>query len=104
MLYLVFSVDKPGAERLRDATRSAHLAYLEQHRDKVVLGGATLSDDGAAKTGSLLVLNVRSRAEIDAFVASEPFTRAGLFATQTVTRMRKGQWRPELAPATPEGD
>jgi uncharacterized protein YciI len=104
MLYAVFSLDKPGTGALRDATRAAHLAYLERHRDKLVLGGATLSDDGAQKTGSLLLLNVKSRAEIDAFVADEPFTKAGLFRAQTVTRMRKGQWNPAAAPQTPEGD
>ena len=38
MLYAIFSLDKPGAAALRDATRAAHLAYLERHRDKVVLG------------------------------------------------------------------
>jgi uncharacterized protein YciI len=104
VLYAVFSQDKVGAEALRAETRAAHLAYLERHRDKLVLGGATLSDDGAQKTGSLLVLNVRSRAEIDTFLAGEPFTQARLFRSQTVTRMRRGQWNPDAAPRTPEGD
>jgi uncharacterized protein YciI len=103
MLYLIFGVDGPDAARIRAATREAHFAYLEQHRDIVVLGGATLADDGIARTGSVLVINVASRAEADAFARDEPFRKAGLFAQHTVTRMRRGQWNPDAAPKTSEG-
>ncbi len=104
MLYAIYGVDGPDAGRIRAENREAHFAYLERHRDIVVLGGATLADDSDARTGSLLIVNVPSRAAADAFAAGEPFGRAGLFRERTVTRMRRGQWNPGAAPATPEGD
>lgn len=70
----------------------------------LVLGGATLADDGIARTGSVLIVNVRGRSEADAFARDEPFRRAGLFAQYTVTRMRRGQWNPAAAPKTSEGN
>jgi len=103
MLYLIYGVDGPDGARIRAATREAHFAYLEQHHDILVLGGATLSDDGTARTGSVLIINVASRAEADAFAHDEPFRKAGLFAQHTVTRMRRGQWNPAAAPKTTEG-
>ena len=103
MLYLIYGVDGPDAGRIRAATRDAHFAYLERHRDILVLGGATLADDGVARTGSVLIVNVASRAEADAFAREEPFRKAGLFAQHTITRMRRGQWNPQAAPHTAEG-
>ena len=104
MLYLIYGVDGPDAARIRAATREAHFAYLEKHRDILVLGGATLDDDGVARTGSVLIVNVPGRAEADAFARDEPFRKAGLFAQYTVTRMRRGQWNPAAAPTTAEGN
>ena len=103
MLYMIHGVDGPDSARIRVATRDAHFAYLERHRDILVLGGATLAEDGATRTGSVLIINVASRAEADAFARDEPFRKAGLFAQHTVTRMRRGQWNPAAAPATADG-
>ena len=107
MLYMVYGVDKAGDEgrAIRAAAREAHFAYLERHRGVIVLGGATLADPpDDARTGSVLILNVASRAEADAFANGEPFRKAGLFARYTVTRMRRGQWNPAAAPKTAERD
>ena len=104
MLYLIYGVDGPGAAAIRAAHREAHFAYLETHRDILVLGGATLANDGVARTGSVLIINVPTGADADAFARDEPFRKAGLFAQHTVTRMRRGQWNPGAAPRTAEGE
>jgi uncharacterized protein YciI len=104
MLYVVYCVDKPGAGHLRAQSREAHFAYLEKHKDILVLGGATLDEDDTTRTGSLLIINVADRAAADAFAAGEPLAKAGVFESVTVTRMRRGQWNPASAPATAEGE
>jgi uncharacterized protein YciI len=107
MLYMIYGTDKAGEEgrAIRAAAREAHFAYLEKHERIIVLGGATLADPpDDARTGSVLVINVPSRAEADAFAKDEPFRKAGLFAAYTVTRMRRGQWNPAAAPKTSEGE
>lgn len=104
MLYMIYGVDGPDADRIRAENRPAHFAYLKEHEDILVLGGATLADDSDARTGSLLVINVPSRADADRFAAGEPFNKAGLFKAYTVSRVRRGQWNPAAAPKTAEGD
>jgi uncharacterized protein YciI len=104
VLYLIYQEDRSDGAAVRAATREAHLAYLERHRDIVVLGGATLGEDGITRTGSVLIINVRSREEAEKFSADEPFRKAGLFQTVKVTRMRRGQWNPDAAPKTAEGN
>ena len=104
MLYIIYQVDRPGGEAIRAAHRDAHFAYLEEHRDILVLGGAMLAEDGKTRTGSVLVINVPDREAAERFSGSEPFRRAGLFERVEITRMRRGQWNPDAAPRTAEGD
>jgi uncharacterized protein len=81
----------------REKGLQAHLDYLHSQKRILVLSGATLSDDGKEATGSLLIVNVGSRAEARAFVDDDPFQMAGMFTNVTITRMRRGQWNPEAA-------
>ena len=104
MLYMIYGIDGPDAARIRAQHREAHFAYLAENEDILVLGGATLEDDSDARTGSLLIINVATRAEADKFAANEPFNKAGLFQQHTVSRMRRGQWNPGAAPSTAEGN
>ncbi|SRR6266852_4520599 len=104
MLYIMYNEDRPDGQSTRAATREAHLAYLEKHEDKVVLAGAMLAEDGTTRLGSVFVINVPDRKAAEAFSASEPFRKAGLFQTVKITRMRRGQWNPEAAPKTAEGN
>lgn len=104
MLYIIYQHDKPGGEAIRAATRPAHFAYLDANEDKLVLGGALLSDEGKTPIGSVLIVNVASRAEAEAFSANEPFRAAGLFERVEINHMRKGQWNPAVAPNSAEGD
>ena len=104
MLYIIYQRDRPGGEAVRAATREAHFAYLDAHEDKLVLGGALLAEDGVTRTGSVLIINAGSRAEAEAFSENEPFRAAGLFDRVEINHMRKGQWNPDAAPRTAEGD
>ena len=104
MLYIIYQKDKPGGEEIRAATREAHFSYLDANEDILVLGGALLGDDGKTRIGSVLIVNVKNRAEAEAFSENEPFRKAGLFESVEINHMRKGQWNPEAAPRTAEGD
>lgn len=104
MLYMVYGIDKPNAVHIRDGAREEHFKYLEANAGIMVLGGATLTDDGTGRTGSVLIINVPTRAAADQFANNEPFYKAGLFSARTVTRMRRGQWYPQNAPKTVEGN
>ncbi|HEY6720991.1 MAG TPA: YciI family protein [Burkholderiales bacterium] len=102
MLYIMVNEDRPDGQAIRAATRETHLAYLERHKNIVVLAGGTLADDGS-RTGSVFLINVPSREAAEKFSAEEPFRKAGLFQTVKITRMRRGQWHPQNAPRSEEG-
>lgn len=104
MLYIIYQEDREGAEPIRAAWRERHLAYLERHKDILVLGGALTADDGGRRLGSCLIINVPGREDAEAFSRDEPFRKAGLFHTVKITRMRRGQWNPAAAPKTAEGN
>ena len=97
MLWAISCVDKPNTAAIRDQFVQPHREYLQSQKSILVLAGATQSDDGKLATGSLFVLNAGSRAEAKAFSDGDPFTRNGVFASVTITRMRKGQWNPAAA-------
>ena len=105
MLYMIYGVDNPETSvEIRDAQRENHFDYLKQHQDIMVLGGATLADEDDTRTGSVLIVNVSNRAAADKFANNEPFRKAGLFGSVTVTRRRRGQWNPDAAPNSAQGD
>ena len=97
MLWAISCVDKPNRAEARAAVLQKHRDYLQTQKGILVLAGPTQSDDGTQAIGSLFVLNVNGRAEAKAFSDGDPFTQAGVFASVTITRMRKGQWNPEAA-------
>ncbi len=104
MLYMMYGIDGPDGARIRAEERETHFDYLKQNQNIMVLGATTLADADDARTGSVLIINVPGRAAADAFAANEPFNVAGLFKEVFVTRTRRGQWFPENAPATAEGE
>ncbi|HSQ03241.1 MAG TPA: YciI family protein, partial [Burkholderiales bacterium] len=90
MLWAISCVDKPATAAIREKHLQAHRAYLQSQKRILVLAGATQTDDGKDAIGSLFVVNVMSRAEAKSFSDGDPFTKAGVFASVTITRMRKG--------------
>ena len=62
---------------MRADHRPAHLEHLDRFAAKLLAGGAVLADDGATPVGSLIVFDSEDRAEVEAFLAADPFTKAG---------------------------
>jgi uncharacterized protein len=79
--------DKPGALQVRLDNRAAHLAYLAD-TGVVDLAGPFL-DEGGAMTGSMIVLNVDSMQAARDWAAGDPYAKAGLFASVTLTEWKR---------------
>ncbi len=94
MLFIVLTTDKPGASQIRADNRPVHLDYLKSFGDRIVAGGATLTDDGEGMTGSFLLIDVADRAAAEAFAEGDPFARAGLFQHTEIRRWRKVIFNP----------
>ena len=84
MIFTFFLIDKPDAQALRHRLRPEHKAYLAQVADRMAFAGPFVADDGQTMLGSLLAIDFDSRDAAHAWLANEPFTRAGLYASTTV--------------------
>ncbi len=88
-MFMVVCKDKPGHLQTRLDNRAAHLEYAKGFGAKIIIGGPLLTDDGQGMIGSAFVFDTDDRAELDAFLANDPYAKAGLFESVTVTRYKK---------------
>ncbi len=89
VLFVIHAKDKPGALELRQATRPAHLEFLAPF--DIPVGGPLLDADGQM-CGSCLVLEVPDREAAEAFIAGDPYGKAGLFETVELHEFMKVSW------------
>lgn len=80
MLFVFRLLDRPDGAALRQHQRPEHKAYLARVADRIAFAGPLTHDDGVTMIGSLLAIDFDSRDAAMAWLADEPFTRAGLYA------------------------
>ena len=88
-MFVVHCKDKPGAQQIRLDNRAAHLDFLKANLARVVMAGPVQTEDRQGMVGSVLVLDFAARAELDAFLAQDPYAKAGLFDSVTVLPYKK---------------
>jgi uncharacterized protein len=103
MQFLVVAYDgaDPGALERRMRAREDHLARLDElvHQGHALFAAAIRNDDDQM-IGSMLVVDFPSRAEVDAWLAEEPYVVGDVWRDITVTRCGVA---PQFAkPAAPE--
>ena len=84
MVYVFTLMDRPDGLPLRLRVRPEHKAYLAAAADHIAFAGPLTSDDGQTMIGSLLAIDFQSREAAQAWLANEPFTRAGLYASTSI--------------------
>ena len=89
MPYVIMTRDKPNQLHLRTEVRGPHLDYLTAHKDRLLAAGAQVDDDGQGGYGGVIIIDTDDRAEAEAFIQNDPFTKAGLFSSIEVVRWRK---------------
>jgi uncharacterized protein YciI len=99
MLWVIHCVAGPNAAAAREPVRHAHKVYLDQKLNEgaLVLTGTALAHDGKTRTGSVYIVNLGSAAEARAFYEGEPFAKAGVYESVTITGVKKSRWNPEAA-------
>lgn len=76
MLVALTAKDKDGALQVRMDNRPAHVEYLKS--SECVRQAGPLMIDGEMR-GSLIILEVDSMADAEAWAANDPYKNAGLF-------------------------
>ncbi|KAF0175775.1 MAG: hypothetical protein FD162_342 [Rhodobacteraceae bacterium] len=86
MRVALICIDKPGHLQTRLDNRAAHLAHIEAS-GVVEMAGPFLND--GQMTGSLVVLNVDTLEQAQAWAAADPYAKAGLFESVRITEWKK---------------
>ena len=84
MVYIFTLMDKLTAGDLRVRLRPEHKAYIAAAAGQIAFAGPLTADDGVEMIGSLLAMDFESRAAASAWLAGEPFTKAGLYASTSI--------------------
>jgi uncharacterized protein YciI len=84
VIYIFSLIDKPDSGALRQRIRPEHKAYLAGMAERIAFAGPLVTDDGQTMLGSLLAIEFESREAAYAWLAEEPFTRAGLYASTSI--------------------
>jgi len=89
MLFVMFCIDRPGAEEKRKQALPGHIEYLATNPIKIVMSGPLVSDDGAKIIGSLYLLDAADRAEIERFQQADPLYNANIWEMVEVRAFNK---------------
>lgn len=87
MRVALICTDNTNALQTRLDNRSAHLSYIEA-TGTVEMAGPFLNSDGKM-TGSLIILTVESLADAQAWADGDPYAKAGLFSSVTISEWKK---------------
>lgn len=89
MLFVIYCLDKPGAEQTRAANMQAHRDYLATEPIKVVLSGPLTTDDGKGIVGSFFMVDAADRTQVEQFQRKDPLFNSGLWASVEVRAFAK---------------
>ena len=78
MLYVVRFTDKPDRLATRKEFLPAHIAWLDQHKDMILVAGSLRPDHGEEAVGGLWVVDAKDRKTIETLLLTDPFWVQGL--------------------------
>jgi uncharacterized protein len=78
MLFAVLFADKPGHGQLRAEQLEAHIAWIDQHKDMVLVAGSLREEPQDVPWGGLWVVEAESKAAVIEMMKSDPFYVFGL--------------------------
>jgi len=84
--WVIQCIDKPDTGQLRSRYYPDHRKYLEKFTSKLIGHGPILSDDATREIGHAFFIELPNRDIAEAFIAEEPFARAGVYETVRVLR------------------
>lgn len=90
--FLLIGHGKPRMNEKRSTLLNEHQHYLlqPQYAPHFINRGPLLSDDGTEWVGSAMLVEFPSREAVEAMLADEPYTRAGLYERMEILNWRFG--------------
>lgn len=86
MQFIIKAYDGEGMLEKRMAVRPRHLEGMAELGSHVICAGGLLDQDGKMK-GSVLVMDFPGKAELDAYLANEPYVQEHVWEKIEVERL-----------------
>ncbi|MHB1771712.1 MAG: YciI family protein [Acidimicrobiales bacterium] len=87
MHFAVVCRDVEDSTERRRTALADHRRYVDARSASILASGPLLADGSEERVGQLFLLDVADRAAVEAFVADDPLTHAGVFAEVSITRI-----------------
>ncbi len=78
MLFAVIFTDKPGRGALRAEHLKAHIDWVAEHQDTVLVAGSLRVEPETVPKGGLWVVEAASKEAVLELMKTDPFYRCGL--------------------------
>lgn len=78
MLFVIRFVDKPDKQTVRIEHLDAHLTWLEERKQSILVAGSLREQPDADPIGACWVVEAESRSEVEELFWSDPFWTNGL--------------------------
>ncbi len=78
MLFAVLFTDKPGHGLLRAEHLEAHIRWVDQNKNVVLVAGSLRSEPQDTPKGGLWIAEAESKAQVMQIMATDPFFICGL--------------------------
>ena len=88
MAYLIVCRDSDNSLSKRLKNRCNHLEYLKSLGKKLILAGPILDKQGNP-CGSVLVLGLTDRKDVDLFIKNDPYSKVNLFSKIEIINFKK---------------
>jgi uncharacterized protein YciI len=89
MRFAVIFDDRPGQGALREQHLQAHLLWLDENRDWVLVGGSLRETPEQTPLGGLWIVEAESRQAVQERIKSDPFLACGLRAGVQILHWNK---------------
>ena len=89
MLFAVLFTDKPGHGETRAKYLQAHIQWVGEHKDKVLVAGSLRQESTDVPKGGLWVVEAESREAVFELMSSDPFFTCGLRQSVEVLQWNK---------------
>lgn len=78
MLYAVRFFDNPDQSHVRQQQMQAHVQWLDEHKDVVLIGGSLRDAPGEPPVGGLWLVEAPDKATVELLLQTDPFWVHGL--------------------------
>ncbi len=78
MLFAVFFTDKPDHGALRAGQLGAHVQWVDEHKEKVLVAGSLRHEPSDVPKGGLWIVDAESKQAVFELMKTDPFYACGL--------------------------